>query len=80
MVYDSFIYFFLGYIGNFELVDHHREGNIIVEIKEALNKCGVMNLDFNVRVTEIERWTSCFLPSRHVLLCGRTSLGFPLKL
>ncbi|GFH12596.1 40S ribosomal protein S15a, partial [Haematococcus lacustris] len=32
-----------GYIGEFELVDDHRGGKIVVELNGRLNKCGVMS-------------------------------------
>ncbi|KAI3967969.1 hypothetical protein MKW92_044011 [Papaver armeniacum] len=42
-----------GYIGEFEYVDDHRSGKIVVELNGRLNKCG-----------EIEPWTARLLPSR----------------
>jgi small subunit ribosomal protein S15Ae len=60
-----------GYIGEFEYVDDHRAGKIVVELNGRLNKCGVISPRFDVGVKEIEGWTARLLPSRQV--CG---LGF----
>ncbi|PWZ30031.1 40S ribosomal protein S15a-1 [Zea mays] len=54
----------LGYIGEFEYVDDHRAGKIVVELNGRLNKCGVISPRFDVGVKEIEGWTARLLPSR----------------
>ena len=56
-----------GYIGEFEYVDDHRSGKIVVELNGRLNKCGVISPRFDVGVKEIEGWTARLLPSRQVL-------------
>lgn len=66
----------LGYIGEFEFVDDHRSGKIVVELNGRLNKCGVISPRFDVGVKEIEGWTARLLPSRQVYffitsLCSR---------
>jgi small subunit ribosomal protein S15Ae len=33
----------IGYIGEFEYVDDHRAGKIVVELNGRLNKCGVIS-------------------------------------
>nr|POE99935.1 40s ribosomal protein s15a-1 [Quercus suber] len=53
-----------GYIGEFEYVDDHRAGKIVVELNGRLNKCGVISPRFDVGVKEIEGWTARLLPSR----------------
>ncbi|XP_024373181.1 small ribosomal subunit protein uS8 [Physcomitrium patens] len=53
-----------GYIGEFELVDDHRAGKIVVELNGRLNKCGVISPRYNVGVGELEAWTARLLPSR----------------
>ncbi|KAJ8505888.1 hypothetical protein OPV22_006774 [Ensete ventricosum] len=53
-----------GYIGEFEYVDDHRAGKIVVELNGRLNKCGVISPRFDVGVKEIEPWTARLLPSR----------------
>ncbi|KAL2899090.1 40S ribosomal protein S15a-1 [Bienertia sinuspersici] len=53
-----------GYIGEFEYVDDHRSGKIVIELNGRLNKCGVISPRFDVGVKEIESWTARLLPSR----------------
>ncbi|MCO5609608.1 hypothetical protein L7F22_063838 [Adiantum nelumboides] len=55
-----------GYMGEFELVDHHRAGKIIVQLNGRLNKCGVISLQYNVAIGELEAWTTQLLLSRQV--------------
>ncbi len=57
-----------GYIGEFELVDDHRAGKIVVELNGRLNKCGVISPRYNIGVAELEDWTARLLPSRQVFL------------
>ena len=57
---------YTGYIGEFEYVDDHRSGKIVVELNGRLNKCGVISPRFDVGVKEIEPWTARLLPSRQV--------------
>jgi small subunit ribosomal protein S15Ae len=56
----------IGYIEEFEYVDDHRAGKIVVELNGRLNKCGVISPRFDVGVKEIEGWTARLLPSRQV--------------
>ncbi|XP_057956108.1 small ribosomal subunit protein uS8z/uS8w-like [Malania oleifera] len=53
-----------GYIGEFEYVDDHRSGKLVVELNGRLNKCGVISPRFDVGVKDIESWTARLLPSR----------------
>ena len=53
-----------GYIGEFEIVDDHRSGKIIVELTGRLNKCGVISPRFDVALKDMEKWTNNLLPSR----------------
>ncbi|GMH68602.1 hypothetical protein TrRE_jg4107 [Triparma retinervis] len=65
-----------GYIGEFEIVDDHRAGKIVIELNGRLNKCGVISPRFDVTVDEIEKWIVNLLPARqfgHVVLS--TSFG-----
>lgn len=55
-----------GYIGEFEYVDDHRSGKIVVELNGRLNKCGVISPRFDIGVKDIEGWTARLLPSRQV--------------
>jgi small subunit ribosomal protein S15Ae len=53
-----------GYIGEFEIVDDHRGGKIVVNLTGRLNKCGVISPRFDVGIPDIEKWTNNLLPSR----------------
>ncbi|KAL0083714.1 ribosomal protein S8 [Phycomyces blakesleeanus] len=53
-----------GYIGEFEEIDDHRSGKIVIQLNGRLNKCGVISPRFNVKLTELEKWTANLLPSR----------------
>lgn len=52
------------YIGEFEIVDDHRSGKIVVFLNGRLNKCGVISPRFDVSLNDIEKWASNLLPSR----------------
>merc|ERR1711992_461804 len=53
-----------GYINEFEIIDDHRAGKIVVNLTGRLNKCGVISPRFDVGITDVERWTNNLLPSR----------------
>ncbi|PXF42445.1 40S ribosomal protein S15a [Gracilariopsis chorda] len=53
-----------GYIGEFEFVDDHRSGKIVVNLIGRLNKCGVISPRFDIGIAEIEKWVTNLLPSR----------------
>ena len=53
-----------GHIGEFEVVDDHRGGKIVVNLTGRLNKCGVISPRFDVGIRDIEKWTNNLLPSR----------------
>ncbi|MCJ1335767.1 40S ribosomal protein S22 [Bachmanniomyces sp. S44760] len=53
-----------GYIGEFEEVDDHRSGKIVIQLNGRLNKTGVISPRFNVRITDFEKWVVKLLPSR----------------
>ena len=53
-----------GYIGDFEIVDDHRSGKIVVNLIGRLNKCGVISPRFDVTLDKIEQLASDILPSR----------------
>merc|ERR1719237_44361 len=64
------------YIGEFEIIDDHRAGKIVVELRGRLNKCGVVSPRFDIKQKAIETWVSNLLPSRlfgHIVLT--TSAG-----
>ncbi|KAL9654063.1 hypothetical protein ABK040_011607 [Willaertia magna] len=53
-----------GYVGEFEEIDDHRAGKIVVELNGRLNKCGVISPRYDVTIDDIERWVTTLLPSR----------------
>ncbi|KAI1750001.1 40S ribosomal protein S22-like protein [Xylaria castorea] len=65
-----------GYIGEFEIVDDHRSGKIVVQLNGRLNKCGVISPRYNVKISQMEKWVTKLLPARqfgHIVLT--TSAG-----
>ncbi|CAI7587567.1 40S ribosomal protein S22 [Penicillium manginii] len=53
-----------GYIGEFEEVDDHRSGKIVIQLNGRLNKCGVINPRYPVQLRDLEKWAVQLLPSR----------------
>ncbi|MGH0131959.1 UNVERIFIED_CONTAM: hypothetical protein FKN15_008619 [Acipenser sinensis] len=53
-----------GYIGEFEIIDDHRAGKIVVNLTGRLNKCGVISPRFDVQIKDLEKWQNNLLPSR----------------
>ncbi|KAF2087106.1 ribosomal protein S8 [Saccharata proteae CBS 121410] len=65
-----------GYIGEFEEVDDHRNGKIVIQLNGRLNKTGVISPRYNVQLKDLEKWVVKLLPSRqfgHIVLT--TSAG-----
>ena len=60
----AFLHNYAGYIGEFEIVDDHRSGKVVVLLNGRLNKCGVISPRFDVSLNDIEKWASNLLPSR----------------
>ena len=44
-----------GYIGEFEIIDDHRAGKIVVNLTGRLNKCGVISPRFDLYATQRSR-------------------------
>ncbi|XP_050997603.1 40S ribosomal protein S15a-like [Acomys russatus] len=53
-----------GYIGEFEIIDDHRAGEIVVNFTGRLNKCGVICPRFDVQFKDLEKWQNNLLRSR----------------
>ncbi|CBQ70258.1 Ribosomal protein S8 [Kalmanozyma brasiliensis GHG001] len=53
-----------GYIGEFEEVDDHRSGKVVIQLNGRINKCGVISPRFNVQLGQIENWVQQLLPAR----------------
>ena len=64
------------YIGEFEIVDDHRSGKIVVNLIGRVNKVGVISPRYDIQASKIEDQVANLLPSRlfgHIVLT--TSLG-----
>uniref|UniRef100_A0A671FTP0 40S ribosomal protein S15a n=1 Tax=Rhinolophus ferrumequinum TaxID=59479 RepID=A0A671FTP0_RHIFE len=44
-----------GYIGEFEIIDDHRAGKIVVNLTGGLNKCGAISPRFDVQLKDLEK-------------------------
>ena len=65
-----------GYIDEFEIIDDHRAGKIVVQLNGRLNKCGVISPRFDVKLPELEKWVNNLLPSRQFgFIVLTTSVG-----
>ena len=53
-----------GYIGEFEVIDDHRNGKIVVELIGRINKCGVISPRYDLSHADVEDWVGRLLPSR----------------
>ncbi|XP_075804113.1 small ribosomal subunit protein uS8-like [Microtus pennsylvanicus] len=53
-----------GYMGEFEIIDDHRAGKIVVNLTGRLNKCGVISSRFDVQLKDLEKWQNNLLLSR----------------
>ncbi|KAK3678761.1 40S ribosomal protein S22 [Recurvomyces mirabilis] len=53
-----------GYIGEFEEVDDHRNGKVVIQLDGRLNKTGVISPRYNVQLRDMEKWVVKLLPSR----------------
>ncbi|KAH9814473.1 ribosomal protein S8 [Melampsora americana] len=53
-----------GYIDEFEYIDDHRAGKVVVQLNGRINKCGVVSPRFNVQLDQIENWVARLLPAR----------------
>nr|AEC04755.1 40S ribosomal protein S15a [Pectinaria gouldii] len=64
-----------GYIGEFEIIDDHRAGKIVVNLTGRLNKCGVISPRFDICLRDLEHWTTNLLPSRQFGFIVMTTSG-----
>jgi len=53
-----------GYLGEFEVVDDHRAGKIVVNLNGRVNKCGVISPRFDLTLPDYEKWQNNLLPSK----------------
>lgn len=52
-----------GYTSEFEIIDDHRAGNIVVNLTGRLKKGGVTSQRFDVQLKDLEKWPNNLLPS-----------------
>eukprot|EP00008_Paramoeba_atlantica_P004461 CAMPEP_0201487478 /NCGR_PEP_ID=MMETSP0151_2-20130828/13582_1 /ASSEMBLY_ACC=CAM_ASM_000257 /TAXON_ID=200890 /ORGANISM="Paramoeba atlantica, Strain 621/1 / CCAP 1560/9" /LENGTH=130 /DNA_ID=CAMNT_0047872525 /DNA_START=57 /DNA_END=449 /DNA_ORIENTATION=+ len=65
-----------GYIGDFEIIDDHRRGKVVVNLNGRLNKVGVISPRYDITHGAYEHWVGSLLPSRQFgYLVLTTSLG-----
>ncbi|EPY50838.1 40S ribosomal protein S15a [Schizosaccharomyces cryophilus OY26] len=65
-----------GYIDEFEEIDDHRSGKIVIQLNGRINKCGVISPRYNIKIKDIEKWVNNLLPSRQVgIIVLTTSRG-----
>lgn len=53
-----------GYINEFEEIDDHRSGKVVVQLNGRINKCGVVSPRFDITIGQIENWVNLLLPAR----------------
>jgi small subunit ribosomal protein S15Ae len=51
-------------VNEFEIVDDHRSGKVVVQLNGRINKCGVVSPRFDCAVGDIENWVNLLLPAR----------------
>lgn len=53
-----------GYVGEFELMEDRKGGQIKVKLVKKINECGVIKPRFSVKYTEFPKWERRYLPAR----------------
>ena len=53
-----------GYIEEFEIIDDHRAGKIVISLNGRLNKAAVISPRYDVKITDLEKLATNLLPSR----------------
>ena len=53
-----------GYISDYEFVENNKGNAIILRLKGAINKCGVIKPRFSVKFEEWEKWEKRYLPAK----------------
>lgn len=53
-----------GYVGSFEFIDDGKAGIFQVELIGNINNCGVIKPRYPIKMRDIERWESRYLPGR----------------
>jgi len=59
-------FYFIEYVGEFEIVDDRRGKKIVLELLGRLNKCGVYSPRFDISIKGMDRMMDYVLPSRQI--------------
>lgn len=64
------------YIGEFELIDDGKSGEVLIKLVGKINSCGAISPRFDVKKGDWEKWEQRYLPARNVgFLIVSTSKG-----
>jgi len=58
------VFYDRGYIDGFEYVEDGKAGQFEVELKGAINECGVVTPRYSAGADEFEKWEKRYLPAR----------------
>jgi len=58
------VFYDRGYIDGFEYVEDGKAGRFDVELKGAINECGVVTPRYSAGADEFEKWEKRYLPAR----------------
>jgi small subunit ribosomal protein S8 len=65
-----------GYIGKYEYIDDGKAGIFQVSLKGNINNCGVIKPRYSIKIIELDRWESRYLPAQNFgLLIITTTQG-----
>ncbi|XP_063463976.1 small ribosomal subunit protein uS8-like [Pan paniscus] len=64
-----------GCIDEFEIIDHHEAGKIVMNLTGRLNKCEVVSWRFDVQLKDLKRWQNHLLLSQQLACIVLTSAG-----
>ena len=53
-----------GYLGSYEFVDDGKAGIFQVDLTGNINNCGVIKPRYPIKINELDRWESRYLPAR----------------
>jgi len=53
-----------GYVGELEVADNRRGGEVKVKLVRQINDCGVIKPRFPVKISEFDKWEKRYLPAQ----------------
>lgn len=53
-----------GYIGEFELMENKKGGQIKIKLVKKINDCGIIKPRFSVKYNELPKWEKRYLPAK----------------